>query len=369
VVCGLEVKPHHDEECAQYWVVVYPGAAVDCCGRELVVQKPTPVRIWGPQKEPTGEAPEQKGRKAKQEGQYQVPPEQPGPFLLYLYYDEDEVDPVPVLDEEGECDQGRSEHNLIRELTKLGVISWEELDDDDRWVWRRPSGDAHTHCRDDCAGPPPGGTGSCLEPHCAWRQMVPLALIAPAWKDGGFTIGQEEIDTRGRRRFPAPPHWLTHIVHINWPHGGTVSLKRLREAMDGRLKIYFDRRIDPETINGYTFSVQYGGIQRDLEFLPFQSAEEEPDPDQRLGPTMEGDRCVATFLIDPGLWKGKRQNIAGNYVYVVLKCDFVLDCHDNAVDGNHLGGRLPSGDGRPGGTFESWFRVVPEDEGEEEEYS
>jgi hypothetical protein len=49
-------------------------------------------------------------------------------------------------------------------------------------------------------------------------------------------------------------------------------------------------------------------------------------------------------------------------VYITLKCDFLLDCHGVAVDGNHLGGVLPSGDGVPGGTFESWFRVVPDHE-------
>jgi hypothetical protein len=51
-------------------------------------------------------------------------------------------------------------------------------------------------------------------------------------------------------------------------------------------------------------------------------------------------------------------NLANNIVYVSLKCDFILDCHGNPVDGNHLRGRLPSGNGTPGGVFESWFRVV-----------
>jgi hypothetical protein len=48
-------------------------------------------------------------------------------------------------------------------------------------------------------------------------------------------------------------------------------------------------------------------------------------------------------------------------VYVVLKCDFVLDEDGRAVDGNHRRGGLargyPTGDGVEGGTFESWFRL------------
>jgi hypothetical protein len=42
---------------------------------------------------------------------------------------------------------------------------------------------------------------------------------------------------------------------------------------------------------------------------------------------------------------------------VVVKCDILLDGNGLAVDGDHLGGMLPSGDGVPGGDFESWFVV------------
>ncbi|MEP6934296.1 MAG: hypothetical protein ABI988_10200, partial [Nitrospirota bacterium] len=40
---------------------------------------------------------------------------------------------------------------------------------------------------------------------------------------------------------------------------------------------------------------------------------------------------------------------------VIVKCDFLLDSKGKSIDGNHLGGVLPSGDGVPGGEFESWF--------------
>ena len=47
---------------------------------------------------------------------------------------------------------------------------------------------------------------------------------------------------------------------------------------------------------------------------------------------------------------------------MTLRCDFILDYRDNPVDGDHLRGRRPTGDGVAGGTFESWFRVVSDDE-------
>jgi hypothetical protein len=49
-------------------------------------------------------------------------------------------------------------------------------------------------------------------------------------------------------------------------------------------------------------------------------------------------------------------------VFVTLKCNFILDVHQNSVDGYHKG-VLPSGMGVPGGTFESWFRVVADRDG------
>jgi hypothetical protein len=47
----------------------------------------------------------------------------------------------------------------------------------------------------------------------------------------------------------------------------------------------------------------------------------------------------------------------GSTVYVTLLADFVLDCHGLPVDGDHLRGLLPSGNGLPGGVFRSWFTL------------
>lgn len=42
---------------------------------------------------------------------------------------------------------------------------------------------------------------------------------------------------------------------------------------------------------------------------------------------------------------------------VTFKASFLIDKHGRPVDGDHLIGRLPSGDGVSGGDFESWFRL------------
>jgi hypothetical protein len=52
---------------------------------------------------------------------------------------------------------------------------------------------------------------------------------------------------------------------------------------------------------------------------------------------------------------------------VVLKSDFIMSAEESgkiakALDGNFIGGKLPSGNGTQGGDFESWFYVEPKPE-------
>jgi hypothetical protein len=213
--------------------------------------------------------------------------------------------------------------------------------------WPDDAGSATTTCRDDCGEQ---AAAACLRPDCTCDELVPIALIT---FDPARPI-PVRIETRGRRQLPMAAEHLTHVVDINWPHGGEVDLADLRSG-GGRLELGFDRKIAPAEgnargVNHYTLMVQYGGIQRDVEFLP---------ADRDHPPRLEED-CRAVFTIDPG-YLGEDDNIAGNDVFVSLKCDFIVDCLGEAVDGDHLRGELPSGDGIPGGTFESWFRVVAED--------
>jgi hypothetical protein len=362
IVCGLRVVHHPNPECKN-WVVVRAGIALDCCGHELILERDTPFELPLPPPPEPGEEEQvnQKGRPyrrdepAQDTPQQESPPEEgmPGPFLLCLRYAEEQIEFVPALYAEGTCDPTRLEANRVREVARLEVCS---LDEVEAGCWLVPGGDPDARCRDDCEDELPGVGGSCLEPDCPCGEMVPLALITfdPEHPEAGF-----EIDTQGRRTLPVPPQYLTHVVDINWTHGGEVSLSRLRD-WGGRLEVRFDRKLlategNATGINAYTFNVQYGGVQRDIEYLPF---------DRDYPPALEED-CLAVFTIDPDYIEGG-DNIAGNVVYVTLKCDFILDCHENPVDGDHLRGRLPSGNGIPGGVFESWFRVVYDGQAEEE---
>ena len=141
--------------------------------------------------------------------------------------------------------------------------------------------------------------------------------------------------------------------------------------MGNKLIIYFDRKLllsqpdpaDPYVrdtigINQYTFVVQYGGLQQDVEFL--SSVNDTPQYQEPSCAVFE----FAEALLGPRPGDPPRKKVgttlAENSVFITLKCDFIMDCHNNPVDGNHLRGKLPSGDGTPGGVFESWFSVIAE---------
>jgi hypothetical protein len=340
IVCGLKVVQHPDPDCRKRWVVVLPGAALDCCGRELILKCEEPVQLEWPTGE--GEHTEQYTPRPRAQQAPDDDEEERERFLLVMRYVEEQTEEVPVLYNEGTCDPKRKEANRIRESVTFELIPFNNTEN----CWLNPEGDPYASCRDDCGDDLPGPGRSCLQPNCVCGEVVPLALITP-----GYTPDDQfEIDLRGRRYLPTPPEFLTHIVDTNWPHGGEISLADL-ERMDGRLTVRFDRKLLPGNgdmtgVNPYTFIVQYSGVQNTLEFLPYEE-----------DPTIEKD-CLAVFTIDPDYLRlDNRRSIAGTIVYVTLKCDFILDCHNNPVDGDFLRARFPTGNGVPGGVFESWFRV------------
>lgn len=419
IICGLEVKQHTSRDCKNRWVIVDPGAAMDCCGRELVVEKSMSFELPLPRPKGQGNPPVQ-GRDDCDEQE-----EMHEPFLLGLAYKETMIDYVPALYAENACDPQRQQPSRVREgvrlvcvpLHKVSAACWQvrdgwvhvfslsksfasQLDDGEvspelRKAFaeqgRELAHDAHVDvqrkgrlwdlhsdkmryeirydegalnvwieqlakCSKDCDEEQTGG--SCLEADCPCHGIVPLALVH-------FKVSQPEqgfhLHLYGRKHLPASADLLTHVIHTNWKHGEVLTLRQLRE-MKGKLRIRFDRKLlkregDRTGINPMTFQVQYGGLQKTLEFMPI------PEDDKSL--YYDEDNCEAVFTIAPRVIEEshrKQANLEENWVYITLKCDFILDCHHIPVDGNHLRGHLPSGDGVPGGTFESWFYVGEEDE-------
>lgn len=400
VLCGLHVYEHPNAGCRNDRVTVSSGMAIDCCGREVVVGKtvvPPPIP-WGGGGGGTQQRPEaRQGQGEDEREDRRLYP------LLCLRYAEKPVEMVPVLYSESGCDEQRREHSRVSEgyefewhwirLRDLPDYGWKVINgrcDDEPYdrpygrdegpAQRAEAGEGEYRAEyeaeaderrrrrpcpeDDCyptaEDKPPV---SCLEPRCPPYHCVPLAWVRARQ---GEPIENGDIIMLGRPSLRPPTQSLTHVCSINWPHGGVISRRRLERL--GRLEVRFDRRLKrteeeddergPRGVNASTFDVKFGGrYAEDLDFVPYA------DP-----PHVE-DECVAVYDLDPR-GRNSRHELPYEYlvnqiVFITLKCDFILDCHDVPVDGNHLAGLLPSGDGIPGGTFESWFRVVAGREREE----
>jgi hypothetical protein len=178
--------------------------------------------------------------------------------------------------------------------------------------------------------------------------------------------------------------WITTyepvtITGINWVHGATnyTPVEARKILQDDGLTIQFSRPILTETVTMGVVDVlifqggrgQHGGI--------YYLDGEVSTPDDR--------HVVFKYTARETLQNNDR-------VFVIVRTDFILDKCCRPVDGNHTGGRVPllpafkenepaagmpdtatvcltpphrygawtSGNGNPGGTFESWFFIEPE---------
>src|SRR6185295_15824598 len=90
-VCGLKVTQHPDPACRDRFVVVEPGLALDCCGREIYVGERVLVDLRAELAAPDA------GQTAGKS------------LLLSICYDECRTEYAPVLYSECACDDNQCE--------------------------------------------------------------------------------------------------------------------------------------------------------------------------------------------------------------------------------------------------------------------
>src|SRR5215207_8130366 len=97
VVCGLQIERHPNPDCVD-WVVVKPGIALDCCGREIILKERTALRIWQPPEASAGQADPSSAQQAvgRQHSEAQK-------VLVYIRYIEKLTENTPVLFSEDAC--------------------------------------------------------------------------------------------------------------------------------------------------------------------------------------------------------------------------------------------------------------------------
>lgn len=366
VACGLMVRPH--QQCADR-LVVTAGFAVDDCGREIRLLKdctvmfPTPPQPVPNPCEPDDESCNEKADSPSEKLESQT-------YYVCIRYNECKEDFMPVLF--ADCCGTSKQPNIVSECAAIELLT--EAPASLSEIKHRKHAGQNENCRALLEHIPeictPTGSGLC----------IPLAVIRRYTY--GDLLTDEMIDNAIRPVIPSLPRLeslvhcimehlpehktkLTHISRIDWEHDREYRPQDFlrdfvgtHEAPKG-FAIEFDGRVHHHGLNNRTF-------QATVVRHPPQSNEplrSEIAP-TRIILSEEGRRCTLHIESEYARHHLQDQNFD---VIITLQCDKVIDEKGVPVDGNLLAElregeeeymlRYPTGNGIPGGLFESWIRV------------
>ena len=140
---------------------------------------------------------------------------------------------------------------------------------------------------------------------------------------------------------------LAHVKSINWKHNGDTPISQIGTPEAIGLKVNFDKDIVSETINEHTFLVMVKMEEEETNTFHYDCLRGD------IGVAGKEATKEAKFTIPDA------DQFIDRELKVVLKSDFIIDKEGKALDGNFIGGKLPSGNGYQGGDFESWFYPTP----------
>jgi hypothetical protein len=387
VICGLRVRSH--PHCPDRRAIVEPGLAVDSCGRfirvlkEIEVELPQTTVQTPSQPQPYGSAPSygtkpqpeygaqeeqsssQEYQPADQSGYGPYQPSQPTVSLFFcLAYAESEQELMPAPFDECACGDSDKKPNRICETQKITV----EIEEPDGWDELKHRYDCD---EDDCLKLFDVLTDPCPPP--AKLKCVPLAIATE------FVVGdaltEDKIDNSVRPMLRSTQfleqiihciakkvttQTLTRIVDVNWEHRYEYRCNDfLRQFIgnDKGFQVTFEQPVTGLTPRTFqAIAVRYvdpsgAGLMEVVPAIVRQSY----------------DRTKALLQIDPR-YAQRRLDHTRFDLYLKLRTGHILDDNGLAVDGDLLA-RLDgdgnysvpmiTGDGIPGGLFESWIKVIP----------
>lgn len=124
-LCGLKVIQHPEEECRDKYVIVEPGVALDCCGREIIVKEKQYIKL-----------PERVFKKSSEKFVKNQPERGFGredwidkdakTIYIAIKYRECYTEPVPSLFSECSCDD-KCEPNRIKETFEIKIFTEDEF--------------------------------------------------------------------------------------------------------------------------------------------------------------------------------------------------------------------------------------------------
>src|SRR5215213_57100 len=397
VVCGLDVT--WDENSRQF--TVQTGMALECCGREIIVCKPHTVQFKDY---------DDHCRDAHGKQDYNCK------LMLCLEYDECCTEPVD-LPPVGCNDQERKEFNRIRDGFKVTIRKWNKECAEQPYdqCLDRFKHDANYDDPRNCETPTLHqhlceGLKECKH-SCDKCNCVVLATVEVT-SAGQGQYGQQQgyqqegyqqqgyeqqgyeskinisLDPCTNRRFVYNNSLLYDLIHCHHgdlPHIVDFSWRKVAypdrkvdfgtfvEMMKRGLKVYFDRKLEPRSLNRNTFIVSY--IYRETGTGTFIAKR---IPVARIHSDAEGNCYTATFVahrdwVDGELdrpdseLRADTRYESGVTVEIVLRGSRIWSEDGKGLDGDYLADKLPTGNGTQGGDFVDWFRVMPSTEKQKED--
>jgi hypothetical protein len=217
----------------------------------------------------------------------------------------------------------------------------------------------------------------CQEP--CHVDCIPLAVIRDFIP--GQELRKESIHQRAcRRRLPSttdldrlihcilkkiPTRNLTRITEINWTHRFEYHAHDFMRQFIGEhdsspgFEITFDRPVHKD---GITQRIFQAIAVRYVENMYGAGLPEVVPASVRLNE----ERTRIHLHIDPHYARNRLEKTRFD-LYLLLRSNLIIDDHGSPIDGELLAGldgdgeyvtKFPTGDGVPGGLFESWIRVV-----------
>lgn len=365
VVCGLDVKqkPIDPNDPSKGYdgkkAVVTSGLAIDCCGREILVCEEQEIQLIPEESECHKEKKEEQQREQE--------------LVICLEYHECKTEPIPLPPIA--CDQKeKCEFNRIRDSFKISVIPLPKQISQPEPFCPQTEDEKKKSLHRYLCDRLRKGCPKCPDPQC-----IILAIVTVD-KDGNL---KGKIDTCSHRKlvYNNPLLYdlincfhgdLPHVIEINWKkNGATIPWEDFKSGIytDG-VKVWFDQKMNGNTINANTFLFMVK-----MEDPETGNSKYEQVPGS-ISYNYDAGGSIATFTIESAWLEDVYFGYStirekGGEFMVVLRGDFIMSVEENgrpakALDGNFIGGKLPSGNGTPGDDFISWFFVGPKTEVEGE---
>ncbi len=344
VVCGLQVT----QDGTTTNIIVSPGVALDPCGREIVVAQPYSYS-FAPNLSPTATS----------------------PAKVYIKYDFCGLDPATNVLKASNCKDNCCYSTLqegfkivLQNLLVLSPLHTEDICAE--WNDYRSDTSKDGFCKTTCS---PSNEGAVLLAEVYFtRNADGTITINQIGNSRNLVFGNGTLYNLLQCLKNEVEKDLPKVQEMNWKHGNTFTdsqLWRDRLFSNEGFLVVFDRLMDTATINEDTVSLTLECYSNNRRRNPFiEKKDLAITPACSAVGLLPAKKTIARVHLDLNVFGENAPQYFGpeiskNYsklrLVIRIKGDCVLDNDGKSLDGDLLGGKLPTGDSSEGGLFESWI--------------